>query len=241
MDNCEAINKRKSVRRFTSEKLDDEILMNIKSIIDDINEESGLSIKLVKGGESAFESIKKDYGAFSNVKTVILLKGLSDKLNLEEKVGFFGEKLCIELIKMGLDNCWVAGSYDKSKYRNYIEENETLICVMPVGIGSNFVNLKDKIAEKLMKKNNRTLESFYTSDKDIPKWLEQGVIAVQKAPSATNAQPVKVKYINDEVTIYLADENKNKLVDLGIAKSNFVMCVGGFFDYGDNAKYTKDV
>lgn len=237
MNNFEAINKRKSTRKFVNKKLDDEILMNIKDIINDINEESGLTIKLIKNGESAFEFIEKNYGTFNNVKSVILLKGPAEKLDLEEKVGFFGEKLCIELVKMNIDNCWVAGSYDKERYRNYIEYNEELICVMPIGVGAE--GIVEHIAEILKNKNNRELESFYDADKDIPKWLEEGIIAVQKAPSSKNKQPVRVKYENDEVSIYLEEGNKHMLVDLGIAKANFVMCTDGSFDCGDNVKYIK--
>lgn len=241
MNNCEAINKRSSTRKFIDKKLDDEILKDIKCMIDCINEESGLTIKLVKSGESAFDFIKKDYGIFNNVKSVILLKGPTEKLHLEEKIGFFGEKLCIELVKMNVDNCWVASTYDKNRFRNYVEKNENLVCVMPIGIGSNYLSIKERIAERLAKKNKRGLETFYNADKELPKWLVEGIVAVQKAPSANNKQPVIVEYINDEVTIRLTTGNENKLADLGIAKANFVMCVGGTFDYGDNAKYIKKV
>ena len=52
------------------------------------------------------------YGKFENVKNYIAIVG---NKNDQEKAGYYGEKIVLKCPELGLNTCWVAMTYGKSK------------------------------------------------------------------------------------------------------------------------------
>ena len=52
------------------------------------------------------------YGKFENVKNYIAIVG---NKNNQEKAGYYGEKIVLKCPELGLNTCWVAMTYGKSK------------------------------------------------------------------------------------------------------------------------------
>lgn len=84
----------------------------------------------------------------------------------------------------------------------------------------------------------KNIEEFYSTDYQIPDWIKKGIIAVQKAPSARNIQPIAFNYSNGILSAYINHENPQKtdFIDLGIAKSHFEIATGQLFEIGNNGK-----
>ncbi len=61
----------------------------------------------------AFDSKMAHYGNFSGVNNYLALIGKKDK-DLEEKCGYYGEKIVLYAQTLGLNTCWVALTYKKN-------------------------------------------------------------------------------------------------------------------------------
>ena len=66
------------------------------------------------------------------------------------------------------------------------------------------------------------------SEGEVPEWFLEGMRAVQRAPSAVNAQPVMFTYHKGIVSAYVTKERYGyERLDLGIAKLHFEIGAGG--------------
>ncbi len=71
----EAIQKRISIRNFSKENLSKEEIAKIQDWIDICNKHSHLNIEFLEDGSEAFKSLRKSYGMFSHVRSLLLMKG----------------------------------------------------------------------------------------------------------------------------------------------------------------------
>jgi len=238
MDYFEAINTRISRRTYLDTPIEAKKLQQLENIIDKYNKEADLSMALVPDGSSAFSGLRKSYGMFKNVRSIIVLKGKKEDPNLNEKTGQFGEMLVLEATKMGLGTCWVGGTFDRDNTVLKAGANEELTCVITIGNVVSDQSFKEKMIRNLTHRKTKPVEAFYEADTAVPQWFLAGIQAVQKAPSAVNLQPVKFEYKKGEVTAFVKEERF--LTDLGIAKAHFSLTAGGTFEFGNHGKFTKE-
>ena len=66
------------------------------------------------------------YGKFENAANYIALNGKKSE-GLEERCGYFGEKLVLKAQELGLNTCWVALTHGKSKAIVAADEKEVII------------------------------------------------------------------------------------------------------------------
>lgn len=233
----EAINKRISRRTFEKKSIDNEMVKQIKTWIDNTNERSGLTIQFIDDGSAAFQSFKKTYGMFKNVRSVILLKGKKNDIHLKEKIGYYGEELILNITNLGLGTCWVGGTFDENSFK--IEtKNEELICVVPVGVIAS-TTLKEKVLRSAIHRKSKSMEEMVTSDSDLPQWAVAGMEAVIKAPSALNSQKTKFILKDNQVYAEIINDYKLDMVDLGIAKKHFEIRAGGTFEFGNGGRFNR--
>ena len=114
MDLMEAMKERHSVRQYTDQTLDEEVIRLLTEEIDACNQESGLHIQLVKNEPKAFDGFMAHYGNFSGVTNYIAMVGKKCPA-LEETCGYYGERLVLKAQQLGLNTCWVAMTYSKVK------------------------------------------------------------------------------------------------------------------------------
>ena len=79
-----------------------------------MQQRSGLYIQLVKDEPKAFDSFMAHYGKFSGVRNYIAMIGKKGP-DLDEKCGYYGERLVLKAQQLGLNTCWVAMTYSKVK------------------------------------------------------------------------------------------------------------------------------
>lgn len=240
MNLLNAIYSRISRRSYLNKPIEEEKIQTIRTQIDKYNKESHLTIQLIEDGSDAFNGLRKSYGMFTNVRTIVLLKGKIADKDLKEKCGFFGEYLVLEATEMGLGSCWVGATFDKSSDLLKIPSEEELVCILTLGYTAEQTSLKENFLRKMAHGKVKPLEHFYTSDATPPPaWFLEAIQAVQIAPSARNRQQYLFEYKNDTVAATSYDSYAFGLVDLGIAKAHFVLAAGGTFPWGNPAVYSK--
>ena len=205
-----AVQKRHSVRSYRDIPLSDNHAAALNRLITVYNAESGLNMQLVLNEPQAFGDFRGRYGKFSNVKNYIALIGQKGS-ELSERCGYFGEKLVLDAQMMGLNTCWVGGTYKKIPSVMNIGKDEKLIAVIAVGYGENSgVERKSKEFDAVSKVKG-----------EIPDWFTKGVEAALLAPTALNQQKFVFKLLDNGKVKARTGFGPFTQTDLGIVKCHF--------------------
>lgn len=209
MNLMEAMNERHSVRQYKNKPLDAELILALQKEIESCNEESGLHIQLVTNEPKAFDGFMAHYGKFSGVTNYIAMIGKKGA-DLEEKCGYYGERLVLKAQQLGLNTCWVAMTYTKIKTAFSVGRGEKLCIVISLGFGeTQGVTRKSKSFEQVAKIEGQ-----------IPDWFRNGVKAALLAPTAMNQQKFQFVLYGNRVSAKAGIGFYTK-IDLGIAKYHF--------------------
>lgn len=208
-----AMEQRHSVRAYLDKPIGAELCEKLRETIGECNREGGLHFQLVTGEEKAFGGLMAHYGKFSGVKNYVALIGKKGK-DLQEKAGYFGERVALTAQALGLNTCWVALTYKKVRTAYTVEKGEKLCCVLALGYGkTQGVPHKSKSAEEV---------SFAVN---APTWFAEGVRAALLAPTAMNQQKFRFTLQGDAVEA-TAGKGVYAKIDLGIAKLHFELGAG---------------
>ena len=212
----EAVNERHSVRQYKNIPIENEKEKELRDFIEAINDENGLDIQFIVNDPECFDSFLAHYGKFTNVQNYIAMVGNKQYPNLDEAIGYFGEEIVLKAQTMGLNTCWVAGTFSKKKCKAQVGKDEKLLCVISIGYGENQgQNHKTKPLEKLCKADLST----------APEWFKEGVDGALKAPTALNQQKFVITLDGDNAKITSKGGAMTK-IDLGIVKYNFEAASG---------------
>ncbi|MBP3938436.1 MAG: nitroreductase [Clostridia bacterium] len=209
----EAIIARHSVRKYQDKPIEAEAAENLQEFIKDKAEKSGIKITLQLNEPEAFGSGMATYGKFENCKNYITFVGKKED---EEKCGYYGEQIVLHAQQLGLNTCWVALTYNKSKIVYDAEKGEKLLIVIALGYGQTQGHPR---ATKPMQ------ELCKIKGDETPDWFKKAMEAVMLAPTAINQQKF-VFYLdgnNVEAKTLLGFYAK---IDLGIAKLHFEIGAG---------------
>ena len=117
---------------------------------------------------------------------------------------------------IGLNTCWVAGTYGKGKCKASTANGEKIVCVIAIGYGENSgSNHRSKAVEKLCD----------VPEDQRPDWFGEGLEVALLAPTAVNQQKFLVSLENGEAVI-TAKRGPMTQIDLGIVKYNFEVASG---------------
>ncbi len=250
MTEFEALRARISVRAYEKRPLAPEIVSELRAVIDECNSAAGLRFQLVDRNDAKKPAVKLAPAMFAGeVYTCALLVGPGDGPG-GELVGYFGEKLILKAVSLGLGTCWVAGTYDRKSVSPEIGEGEKLWAVVPIGYAAAKTPLMQRTIRSRIRAKDRKTEAFVEADHpypSLPAWVRAGAEAVKAGPSAVNQQPVNVVYREGLVTMRLWREKKNDMMymDLGIAKYQFQVAadnagVRGFWNFGESGEFIAD-
>ena len=209
MDLMEAMKARHSVRQYMDKPLEKKAVEELQAEIDACNQESGLHIQLVRNEPKAFDGFMAHYGKFSGVTNYIAMIGKKGP-DLEEKCGYYGERLVLKAQQMGLNTCWVAMTYSKIKTAFRIDDGEKLCIVISIGYGKN-----QGSAHKV-----KTADEVVKGDGAQPEWFRAGVEAALFAPTAMNQQKFTFALSGNRVSVKAGMGFYTK-IDLGIVKYHF--------------------
>lgn len=209
MNTMEAIKERHSVRRYKDIPLTPELISQLQAEITACNQESGLHIQLVTNEPRAFDGFMAHYGKFSGVTNYIAMIGKKGS-DLEEKCGYYGERLVLKAQTLGLNTCWVAMTYSKIKTAFSVAQGEKLCVVIALGYGETQGTAHQ----------SKALEEVAKADGPMPDWFRSGVEAALLAPTAMNQQKFLFTLTGNQVSVK-AGLGFYAKVDLGIVKYHF--------------------
>ena len=228
MTEIEAIKARHSVRKYLDKPIEAEKLDAIQQCIDLCNREGGMHFQLVTNEPKAFRNSIDwaHYGKFENVSNYIAC--IAPKGNDGSVIaGYYGEKLVLLIQTLGMNTCWVGGTFKKVKEAFSVGENEELKCVISFGYGAT------QGKPHSQKKTITDVALNKTASPILPDWFIHGIESALLAPTAVNQQ--KFRFI-------LHDGNRVEAVakfsligyshlDLGIAKYHFEVGAGKSFSW----------
>jgi len=210
MDNIEKIiRERHSVRSYLDKEIEMNKVSKLDTLINNINDNEDLNIQLILNDSEVFDKFILHYGRLKNCKNYIALIGKNDNF-LEEKVGYFGEKIVLKAQELGLNTCWVAGTYKKSSVKAKINNNEKLVCIIAIGYGQTNGNVR----------KSKSIEDVSISV-EYPDWYKKGIEFALLAPTALNQQKFKFEYIDDNNVKAISEKGAMTKIDLGIVKYHF--------------------
>ncbi len=211
----EAIQARHSVRRYKPDPIETELVDALQEEIDQINQESGLHIQLITNEPKAFDTKFAHYGRFEGVANYFAMVGPKGA-DLNERCGYYGERLVLKAQQLGLHTCWVGLHYKKIPEVFTIGKGEKLALVITVGHGkSRGVKRKSKSPQQV---SNLTDAS--------PDWFKQGVEAALLAPTAVNQQQFYFTMHEDGTVSAKSKLGPFANMDLGIVKYHFEIGAG---------------
>ena len=213
MDPIEIMKQRHSVRQYLDKPIPAEIRTQLDSYVAELNKESQLNIQIIYDEPNCFNSFMAHYGKFSGVSNYIAIVGKKEK-DLEEKAGYYGEKLVLKAQELGLNTCWVALTHGKSK--SVINADEKEVIIISLGYGANGGNPH---------KSKRITDLSDLKDND-PEWFKRGVEAALLAPTAINQQKFYIARDGNKVCISVRGIGTNTRIDLGIVRCHFELGAG---------------
>ncbi len=211
---AEAMKRRHSVRKYKDKPLETQTIDALKKEIDACNKESGLNIQLVVNEPKAFDSLMAHYGKFSGVANYIAMIGEKGP-DLEEKCGYYGERLVLFAQQSGLNTCWVAMTYKKVKTAFTVGDGEKLCIVIALGYGKT---------EGTPHKSKKAA-AVYKADGPVPNWFRKGIDSALLAPTAMNQQKFCFVLKGKRVSVKPGIGFYTK-IDMGIAKYHFEIGTG---------------
>lgn len=236
----EAIKNRHSRRSYLREALRDDDVRYLKGRIREYNQKYGLHMKLVCGHPEIFKGFRNSYGMFHNVENFIMMMGNSRDVYMQEKLGYFGERLILEAVSRNMGTCWVGGTFAKSALEPYVKDGEKLYCVIAIGYTSDKKSLKEQLISRATRRNGKSVEAMSNYTSRSPEWMKNGMEAVQLAPSALFKQPVYFRQEQKCVYAEVEHPESHEMLDLGIAMLHFeIGAEDGAWTWGNPAVYQK--
>lgn len=236
----ELIKKRTSVRSFDEKNIGREIIQKLEEYISKTNEEAKIKVRFILTNNNNIAAGKGEklgtYGVISGANAFIIGVLYTNEDALE--FGYLFEKIILFATDLGLQTCWLGGTFKKSDFQQNIDllKNEFIPIVSPIG----YKKEKPRVLESMMRsfagsdKRKPLEEIFFEENTSKPLSEEKaGSYAIplemlRLSPSASNKQPWRIIKGDNKYHFYLCrtkgyglpnyDLQKN---DIGIAKCHF--------------------
>ena len=216
MDQLELMKARHSVRQYQDIAIPADVLTALQREVDACNAAGSLHIQLVTDEPRAFDGMMAHYGKFAGGKNYVALIGKGDAL--DEKLGYYGERIALKAQELGLNTCWVAMTFGKGTARKKcaIGPGEKLACVLALGYGKT-----QGVAHK-----SKDLSALCSVDGRMPDWFRSGMEAAMLAPTAMNQQKFLISLTGENAVHIKNLGGFYSKIDLGIVKYHFEQGAG---------------
>lgn len=212
MDIKDSMKARHSVRSYTDRQIYETVAAGLEDVIAECAADSGLDIQLVRNEPGAFSGMMAHYGKFRNCRNYIAIAG---RPGCDEAVGYYGEKIVLTAQALGLNTCWVAMSYSKSKVPCKLASGEKLQIVIAIGYGET----------QGVPHTSKPMGALCSTDIPMPDWFQSGMECAMLAPTAMNQQKFFLALSDGKVSAGAGRAFYSKM-DLGIVKYHFEIGAG---------------
>lgn len=215
-----AIEARHSVRSYTDEPLAADVVEALREAIDAVNEEANLHIQLALNEPRAFAGFKARLVNFTGVRNYLALVGPECK-ELDGILGYYGERLVLLAQSLGLNSCWVGGTYKVVNRAYNVDLGQKLAAVVALGYG----------ATQGVPHRSKAPQEVAAGYDDAPDWFQRGVDAALLAPTALNQQKFSFALAGETeagAPLVRATTRRGPFtqMDLGIAQCHFEIGAG---------------
>ena len=148
------------------------------------------------------------------------------------------EKIVLYATSLGLDTCWLGGTYTASCFTKALnlKDNEKLVCVSPVGFRNP--NKKGIISYFMRRKRKEWDQNFFYEKGNQPMtedkctfFTKDIIEAVRWLPTAMNKQDYAIVFNNHTAHVYTIGMSTFNLCDAGIAMAHVeIACNGNGLD-----------
>lgn len=211
MTELEAIAARHSVRAYQSRSIEAEKAEQLKRLIDEVNAEGNLHLQFLEDAGNTFQRILSRVMGLGSAPSVIACVGPEDD-TLEERIGFWGEKVVLAAQCLGLNTCW-AGTFQKNGVPAEVKAGERLVIVIAVGYGEN----------PGKQRKSKTAEQVSSVNGERPAWFDYAVELALRAPTAINQQNFEIRLNADGSVDFTDKGGPFSKVDLGIVRYHFTV------------------
>ena len=218
------IQKRKSVRTYSSEEITVEIKKKLKQYITKLEESYDGKFRFPIIDPEDFSNNKiGTYGVIKGARYFICGIVKKDSMDLIE-LGYAFEKIIIFATSLGIGTCWLGGTFERSNFAKSanLKEDEIFIVTTPIGYEKSERSLTEITMRKLAKSDSRKNWKELFFDGTNVKALEKNDLGifgdalemVRIGPSASNKQPWRIVKNEDRmysvVILLEIDENKEE-------------------------------
>lgn len=223
MTEMEAVRNRHSVRNYLDKRIEKEQIECLEKKIKELNEEGNIHLQFVEDSSSTFSKLFNKAVGLGSAPSVIACVGPDDE-TLDERIGYYGQKLVIYAQQLGLNTCWV-GTFNRKKIPVEVFANERLVIAIAIGYGQT----------QGKQRKSKTADEVVIDLKDVPEWFHAGVEAALLAPTAINQQKFEIIYNEKEEVEFKDLGGVLSKVDIGIIRCNFEIGVNDYKSHYDNA------
>ncbi|TLG77152.1 nitroreductase family protein [Culicoidibacter larvae] len=227
----EVIDQRYSERKYEHDfRLSDEQKVMIEAKMKELLSSAyEINIDLIENtDDNLFKGFILSYGKV-NAPYMLVFSGKKQDIETAFKVGQLAELLVLELTLLGLQTCFVSGTYKGSEVLSRIQMADDYEIYVTVALGKAkavWVNPQHK------RKDVEDIAKFMP--RKSAAWIYTALEAARLAPSALNRQPARFMVDMDQhVTAYPAKESVAQYLDLGIAAANFQVAAEEHGHVGD--------
>lgn len=217
MTDKQAILVRHSVRKYRSVRIADNLVAQLKAKIDELNAAGNLHLQFVEDAGKAYGNLIYRAVGLISAPSIIVCVG-EDTADLDERVGYYGEKLVLFAQTLGLNTCWT-GTFNRKAVSFDVKPGERVVLAIAIGYGVD--QGKDR--------KSKTYEQVTEVVGTAPDWFKEGVKAALLAPTALNEQKFMIKYNADDTVSLETKGGGLTKIDLGIVKCHFEIGAGREF------------
>lgn len=192
---------RHSVRSFSDKPIDEHIVKSLNASLTDVNtHEAGMHFQLILNDNAPFKGFSRSYGMFKNVKNYVACVVDTSFPDYLERAGYFGMQILMKAFCLGLDTCFVSGTFSAKHVNARVRIGEKLLFLIVLGYGEDCRPSAMASVMKKLSHRHAGLTPLDFLDTELP-WekvcaafplLLKGLEAVSYAPSALNKQPVGI-------------------------------------------------
>lgn len=209
MNETDAIRQRHSVRQYKPDRIEDDKVALIKAKINELNAEGNLHLQFIEDADKTYNKLFNKVAGLGSAPSVIACVG-KDTPGLDQRVGYYGEKLVLYAQTLGLNTCWT-GTFNRKNITADISEGERLVISIAIGYGK----------EPGRAHKSKSIDQLTESKGPTPEWFNKGVEMAILAPTAINQQKFLIKLNPDESVEFIDKGGVLSQVDLGIVKCHF--------------------
>lgn len=213
----QAINSRKSIRKYKEEPFSQEDIQKIKAIIKDAKplfDNIPMETFLIEDGEKIHSTFKGIMFKYTKVMAPHYLAFTSEiKEGHLENIGFIGEEIVLKLTQLGIGTCWLGSVIKQEVFKAIVKVQNKQNYIILIALGYPTEQLKLVENRKRLDKSKVIIGTYENQYDPI-------IQALIDAPSAVNSQPWRISMSDNKFDLYL--ENRNILTKHMLKEMNHI-------------------